>query len=329
MTLLAEEMGPLIVDSFAIAEHIGLDTAFTAARTAARLRATGGVDSARITVPYGGCWMRIMVAALPELDVIGYKEFHISAENTVRYAVHLFEMSTGRPLGIVDSALTTTLRTAAAATVAVETYFGRGTRVRLGVIGSGDEAMAGLRALHVALTLTEVRVFSRSAVNREKFATAAAEEMGFDVQAVESARQAAQGCDLVYVATNSGGKVVAGLDTFAGVPFVASIGSTLPVQRELDDDVLAAADSVIVDTPDVLDESGDAIAAAAHGLDHCRVSLLGDMATRTWNRSGLTIYKSIGSPEQDVVLAHAIVEAAVERGFGERIRPLSVIKKNL
>lgn len=329
MTIQHDQAQPLAVDSFDIAEHVQPATVLEAARTAARLRADDSVRSARMTLPHDGGWMRIMAAALPELDVLGYKEFHLSPGNAVRYAVHVFTLSDGRPLGVVDAAITTTLRTSASAAIAAEAYFGVGTAVRLGVIGSGDEAMAGVRALNAVLALRQVQVTSRSAANREKFAASAAEEMGLDIRPVGSCAEVTRGCDMVYIATNSGGKVVVGLNDLRAVPFVASIGSTLPVQRELDDDVLAVADAVVVDTLDVLSESGDALAAAAHGLDRDRVSLVGTMASRSWDRSGLTVYKSIGSPEQDVVLAHAILHAADAGGFGRRIEPLSTIKQNL
>jgi ornithine cyclodeaminase/alanine dehydrogenase-like protein (mu-crystallin family) len=115
------------------------------------------------------------------------------------------------------------------------------------------------------------------------------------------------------------------------VPFVASIGSTLPAQRELHGDVLAGAGCVVVDTWDVLEESGDALAATQLGLTRDRVMLLGGMRDRSWHDAvGQVVYKSIGSPEQDLVLAHRIIDAAQATGdFGRPMEPLSTIKQNL
>jgi ornithine cyclodeaminase/alanine dehydrogenase-like protein (mu-crystallin family) len=275
--------------------------------------------------------MRLMAGALPTLGIFGYKEFHLSQDNSVRYAVHLFEIESGRPIGVVDAALVTTLRTAATAAVASQHFLGGAAAVRLGVIGTGAEALAGVRALANVLDLGSVRVTSRRAENRDKFAVTVAEETGLPVEAVADARSAAAGSDIVYVATASGGKVVVGAEDLAGVPFVASIGSTIPAQRELDADVLSGAGLVVVDTFDVLEESGDALAALDAGLQRDRVRLLGDWlgAPAAAVDSGPTVYKSIGSPEQDLVLAHAILRTAAERGFGRRMEPLSLVKRNL
>jgi alanine dehydrogenase len=333
VTIERDDARPLHVDSFAITKHIDQGSAIAAARTAAEARAAGSVDTRRATLPYGGGWMRLMAGALPSLGIFGYKEFHLSPDNSVRYAVHLFELDSGRPIGVVDAALVTTLRTAATAAVASQHFLGQGTAVQLGVIGSGAEALAGVRALATVLNVTAVRVTSRSVQNREKFAAAVAEETGVPVQAVAEARLAADGVDLVYLATNSGGKVVVGAEDLAGVPFVASIGSTLPVQRELDADVLTGAGRVVVDTWDVLEESGDALAALEAGLQRTRVQLLGEClsapAAMTLEGGGPTIYKSIGSPEQDLVLAHVILKSAAERGFGRALEPLASVKRNL
>jgi ornithine cyclodeaminase/alanine dehydrogenase-like protein (mu-crystallin family) len=331
MTLTREAAQPLAVDSFEVQTHVGHELTLSAAREAALAVAGGEVACGRVTLPFDGGWMRIMGAVVPSLDLFGYKEFHLAAENTVRYAVHLFRLSDGAPLGVVDGALVTPLRTAATAAVASEWFFGRGRSVRLAVVGSGAEAQSGVRALDSVLALKYVSVSSRSQDNRDRCAEVLRTDTGLAVSSVASIHEAVDGADMVYVATNSGGAVVATRDDLRGVPFVASIGSTLPIQRELHGDVLAGAACVVVDTWDVLEESGDAIDATGLGLSRDRVMLLGGMRDRSWQDGvGQVVYKSIGSPEQDLVLAHRIIDAAQSTGdFGRPMEPLSTIKQNL
>jgi alanine dehydrogenase len=331
MTLTREAARPLAVDSFEVQTHVGHDLALASAREAALAVAGGEVTCGRMTLPFDGGWMRIMGAVVPSLDLFGYKEFHLAAENTVRYAVHLFRLSDGAPLGVVDGALVTPLRTAATAAVASQWFFGRGRSIRLAVVGSGAEAQSGVRALNSVLALKDVRVTSRSQANRDACAEVLRAETGLPVSSVANIRDAVDGADMVYVATNSGGAVVATPEDLHGVPFVVSIGSTLPTQRELHGDVLADAACVVVDTWDVLEESGDAIEAAEIGLTRDRVTLLGGMPDRSWQDTvGQVVYKSIGSPEQDLVLAHRILGAARSTGsFGRPMEPLSTIKQNL
>lgn len=330
MTIVPEKATPIHVLSSDIAEHVDESLAASAAREAAAARAQGAVESRRITLPYEGGWMRLMAASVATLGVFGYKEFHLAAQTDVRYAIHLFALADGRPLGVVDAALITTLRTAAAAALAAESFFGSGQSVRLAVVGTGAEALAGVRALAAVLDLEHICVTSRSEANRGKFVATMAEQLGLRAESAATVGDCSRGADLVFAATNSGGAVVVRPEDVDGVPFVASIGSTLPIQRELDGAVLASARHVVVDTPDVLEESGDARAAAQCGLDPSKVSLLGEMPSCGWGASAAqTVYKSIGSPEQDIVLAHAVLETARRSNFGRPMEPLSAIKVNL
>ncbi|CCG05364.1 ornithine cyclodeaminase [Blastococcus saxobsidens] len=308
----------------------GSRLALGAARTAARVVREPGSEVRRMNFRLPGGWMRILGAALPSIGVFGYKEFHYSPGGTLRYAIHLFSTEDGRPLGIVDAALITTLRTAAAATAAATAFYdGRTEPLTVGVIGSGAEAQAGLRALASALPVAEARVSSRNEVNRQAFADRMSAELGIPVIPVAEGAAAAVGADAAYLATNSGGKVVAGLEILAGVPLVLSIGSTMPDQRELHADVLAKADVLVIDTPDVLEESGDALDALGGGLDPARALLLGDYLGAA-PASGSTVYKSIGSPEQDIVLAWEIVSLLEDQQHpGRVIDSLTDIKRNL
>ena len=324
-----EQHHPISVGSNDIARHVGLDLAARAAELAATARAAGDCRSGRVTLPYPGGWLRLMAAALPSAGVIGYKEFHLADRNKVRYTVHLFDIATGSPVGIVDAALITTLRTAATAAVAARRFFGDGASpVGLGVVGSGAEAEAGVLALSNVLDLKSVRIFSRSAENRARLARKLV-PTGLDVGAADSVRDALAGVDMVYVATNSEGRVVLRHEDVAHLPFIASIGSTLPTQRELDGEIFLRAGRVVLDTLDALDESGDLIEARERGFRADGVRLLGDMEPGTPDVPGPTVFKSIGSPEQDVMLAHAIVEQAAADGFGTRIAPLQAVKVNL
>src|SRR6185312_12382637 len=116
--------------------------------------------------------------------------------------VHLFRESTGDALGIVDARRITSLRTAATAAAAVRHWAGD-QPVRLGLIGSGEEAREGLRALAGAVDVTEAVVFSPTAANREAFAEQMGAELGLHVRAVPTQADVVGVCDVLYVATSS------------------------------------------------------------------------------------------------------------------------------
>lgn len=330
-TVKAIDPAPLHLSSDDVAEHGSWALAIDAARVGALVAAAGEVETRRSTLPLEGGWMRLMAASVPALGVFGYKEFHLAADNSVRYCIKVFDSATGRPRGIVDAALITTLRTAATAAVALEHIVGSQSPVRLALVGSGAEALAGLGALQEVVKLDDVRVTSRSPQNRSAFVEQARLRTGLDVRPEASLAAAVSAADVVYAATNSGGRIVVRHADVADVPVIASIGSTIPEQRELAGDVLSEADRVIVDTHEVFEESGDALEAIAAGFDPAGATELGAAlrADETPDPSRRTVYKSIGTPVQDIVLAARLVQAAEDQGFGRRVTPLSAVKVNL
>ncbi len=317
---------PLVVGSDVVA-RLPASVALEAAHTAAVCQLATDTTLGRLNVAIPGGGMRILAAVLPSLGVLGHKQFHETANGAVRYAIHLFSVDDGRPLGIVDAALVTPMRTAATAAVAAGACRDVHGPVAVGVIGSGMEARSGLEMLAATFDVRAARVTSRNPENRDAFARTMQESLDLPVEAVDSTRAAADGADVVYVATNSRGAVVVDRAALTGVPLVLSIGSTVPAQRELAGDVLLGADRVVIDTPEVLEESGDALEAIELGFDVRGVERLGDvLASGVGPPGAQTLYKSIGSPEQDVVLALAILERARAEGLGTSIPALSMVK---
>lgn len=318
-----------VVSAAEVLRHGTSALALAAARTAADVRRDPASVTKRLNLGLPGGWMRVLAATLPPIGVFGYKEFHYSPGGVLRYVIHLFSTEDGRPLGIVDASMITTLRTSASAVAAATAYFGEAARpLTVGVVGSGAEAQAGLRALAAALPVKAAHVTSRNEANRAAFAERMSSELGIAVLPVADAGSAARDADVVYLGTGSS-SVVVRPEELAGVPLVLSIGSTMPDQRELPGETLVGAEVLVLDTPDVLEESGDAIAAASLGLDRSRVRLLGDfIAEPGAPAAGTTLYKSIGSPEQDLVLAKAIVDD-MEGLDGRFVDSLTDLKRNL
>jgi ornithine cyclodeaminase/alanine dehydrogenase len=192
----------------------------------------------------------------------------------------------------------------------------------VGIIGSGSEARTELEALAAVRAVGAARVFSPTPERRERFAREMGERLGIDVTPAGSPQEAIDGCDLVIAATYTKDRGPALLGEWLGPGVhVNSVGSTLPSQRELDEAVWALADRVVVDARAVLTESGDAIAARAAGtLDEGRVVELHDVVTgaqagRT-DPAQTTLYKSVGTPLQDLAVAALVYEGARERGLG-------------
>jgi alanine dehydrogenase len=284
-----------------------------------------GVALGRSTIRFEGGWLRMMGGALPGSDIVGFKAFHMTPGGKVRYLCALYRMSSGEPLALVDANELTVVRTSAAAAAAAARYWGD-ERFALGVIGTGLQARDGLRALASVCGIDSVRVFSPRESSRRSFVHDLGEELALEVEAVDSAAAAAKGAGMVLCATQTQGAVAFRTEDADDHRYISSVSSTLPDQRELDERLIAAADVLVVDTLEALEESGDLLAAAKAGLHPERTALLGTYLEQPPKASALTVYKSIGRVEQDLVLAAEVWRHAVEQGRGEDVAPIELAK---
>ena len=297
-----------LVDALASVE-VGLEAARISARTAA---VTG-----RVQIADDRTWMRVLAGILPELGIVGYKEFH-RVGRRVRYHISVFDRDTADMIGVVDGRRVTSLRTASTAALAFE-HVDDGRPKKLAVIGSGEEAKEGLRAVAAVSTLAEVAVFSPTRANREAFCEALGPAAGVPVHPVGSVGAALAGAQQAYVATSSVGPAFLEAGQIAHLEMLAGIGSTRPDQRELVGDVFAAASQVVLDCADARHEPGDVIDAVERfGFDPDRAVLLRDWLESPYEQAGEgpLVFKSIGTVEQDLALAYGLLSAAHERGLG-------------
>jgi alanine dehydrogenase len=305
---------PLLIDGDLVDSLCTVDIALNAARISAT---TVGATTGRVQIADEMTWMRVLTGVIPELDLVGYKEFHRVGQR-VRYHISLFERSTADMVGIVDGRRITSVRTAATAALAFERV-DDGTPSILAVIGSGEEAREGLRSVAAVTPLVEVRVYSPTAANREAFCKEMEPIVGAPVRPVTSVDAALDGARRAYVATSAAGDAFLRYEQVEHLELLASIGSTRPDQRELIGDVLAKAALVIFDCDDARHEPGDVIDAIDDfGFDANSAILLAnalDPATAI-PTTGLTVFKSIGTVEQDLVLAHQLLMAARDLGAG-------------
>lgn len=316
----------ILLDEHDVDELATVPLGLAAAAEAARLTAHARVPTGRVQVTSDQAWMRILAGILPGLDLIGYKEFHRVGKR-VRYHVSLFRATTGDALGIVDGRRITSLRTASTAAVCARKFFG-GRPLSLAIIGSGEEAREGLRAVAGAAAVKALRVYSPTPANREKFAAAAAAEHQVRAEAATSIAETLDGADAAYIATSATAPFLRASDV-RGLSFLAAIGSTRPEQRELHGTAVAAAGHVIVDCRDAVSESGDLLEASAGGWAADRAILLGDYLDQPASAPAAgrpVLFKSVGSVEQDLVLAYRLVQAAASRHRGRTTRPVGSLR---
>lgn len=269
-----------------------------------------------------GVWLRGLTAVSPTGGHMGCKLISASVRHRrASYLISLFDETTMGLSALIDGNRVTGIRTAATAAVAVDKAAPR-KALRIAVIGSGFEARGLLLALASIRDIADVKVFSPTPASRERFAADMRAHEGMSIEPVASAQEAVQGTDVVLCAARSRDEspVLRGEWLEPGMT-VVSIGSTLPEQREVDDQVLARASLIVADmVEEVMHDTGDMLAAAKAHVDVAStlVSLNDFMAGRAKRKdaSDIVVYKSVGSALQDVITAEMLLSRARERGIG-------------
>lgn len=246
------------------------------------------------------------------------------AYRTISALITVLDPATGMPVALLDGAAVTTRRTAAGSAVAAD-LLARHDASRLGVVGSGVQAIAHVRALTRVRDLTEIRVWSPNAANRQAASAQLREELGLGVRAVGTAEEAVRHTDIVAACTNSREPVVRGEWLRPGCT-VITVGSFQPDRCELDWDTLTRSHPVVVDDMATCAEhSGAVVAGLASGdVEETELVGLGDVASggvagRT-SDSDVVAYVSVGLGIQDAAAAEAIVDRAREAGKGRVIQ---------
>jgi len=323
---------PLFVSAEASRQVLVFADVISALRAAYSVPHGPLVSPPRVVTRGQGNWLRALAASPPGSRYMGAKIFGFGRAKSVSYLIALFEQETGALAGLVDANLITAYRTSATSAVAVDRLAAAGPAT-LGVLGSGLEAQMHVRAIASIRPLSAVRIFSPTSGNREAVAAKLGRELGIRCVAVDSAEKAVEGASIVVAAARSRDEtpILRGQWLREGM-LVVSIGSTLPEQREIDADVVAACDLIVCDIcEEVIEETGDMLAAKAAGVvfEHKLVSLNDLMTGAAADRLAAArrpMFKSVGAAIQDIVVAELVLDKAVAAGLAQAT-PLGFLMK--
>jgi alanine dehydrogenase len=275
----------------------------------------------------GGRYFHYMAAADYEAGYLAMKQYTF-VRGSFRFLVPLYEIATGELLALIEADYMGQLRTGAASGVATKYLARRDARVAA-IIGTGGQARTQLEAVAAVRRLESVRVFGRDVERRETFCREMTDRIGVPVRPVASPADAARGADIVCTATTATQPVVHGADLATGM-HINAIGANHAHKRELDDEAVASADVIVVDSVEQSrQEAGDLI-LAFHGDESCwtGVKRLSDVvAGKTGGRtseSEVTLFKSNGIASWDLAVAMKVYSLAREKGLGRKL-PLWVV----
>lgn len=233
--------------------------------------------------------------------------------------VLLTDPETGAHLALVDEHWSYGLRTGAGVAIATKYLAVKGAK-RLAMLGTGDMAEATLLVLAEAMSLEQVRVYSRNADNRDAFSRRMAAQLEIPIQSTETAQQAVAEAEVICAATT------------ARAPFVedewipsGSLTYTMGEFQEIASDFYRKADKIIVDDWEQVKikvdiaqmlETGELQATDIYADFAAVVS--GSKPGRTNDHERILV-RSQGLVTQDVALAYWVYQRALEVGLGHRL----------
>lgn len=228
---------------------------------------------------------------------------------------------TGLPLAVMDGTVVSAMRTGAVTGVAAR-YLARPDAGIVGLCGAGVQSRTQLLALRVALpSLRLVRVYDPQSEKCRKWAEEMSGETGLDVRAVNTARDAVLGADVVVPATIATEAYIKA-DWIGEGTLVAN-----PSSFDVCFDVVDQADKLVVDDweQDVAHDSrlpARMVAAGRLGRDDLHAELgeivIGRKAGRESERERI-VFDYVGLAIEDVAEAHRVFSRAVEQGLGQRL----------
>jgi alanine dehydrogenase len=232
---------------------------------------------------------------------------------TIQGVIVMMDLEQGTPLAILDSALITTLRTAAATAIAAK-HLALAGAATITVIGCGTQGRASLEALRRVRPIRKAYACDTSDAAAARFAG----EM--DAQTVTSLDAAIADSDIVVTCTTARTPILDSRHLHPGL-FIAAVGADNPEKQELAPAVLRDS-RVVVDILEQAATMGD----LHHALDAgamVREDVHGELADvicgrvpARENAHQTFVFDSTGTALQDVAVASLAYARAVERDAG-------------
>jgi ornithine cyclodeaminase/alanine dehydrogenase-like protein (mu-crystallin family) len=259
----------------------------------------------------------VMPGAMGDAAAFGAKVLSVFPKNfevgrpSHQGVVLLFDPVTGELSCIAEARTITAIRTAAASAVATDAL-ARADARRLAVLGYGEQAETHVKAIARVRPLERVAVWGRSLERARAFAARVGPEVGLEVRAVATAREAVADADIVCTVSAASEPILKGAWVAPGT-HVNLVGSSFAGPVEADDDLVARSRFIADYREGVLKQGAEFLKAKEAGLigdDHV-VGEIGEVLAGTLvGREApdqVTVYKSLGHIVQDLASVQALL----------------------
>jgi len=205
---------------------------------------------------------------------------------------------------------------------------------RVGILGSGAQAVMHLAALAETRPISEALVYSPTQANREKFAHDMQKKLGFPIRAVATTDEVVEFSEILLVCTNSNVPVMDGSKLQPGTHVTSIVhsnkemmqaGVIKKMRQEIDDETLRRADLIVtanmaqeeLDQPEILYGAIQRGVISKEKVNEISGIITGKISVEEVHRKGgITFFKNPG--------AWGIGAGALFRGFYDRARKAGV-----
>jgi alanine dehydrogenase len=241
---------------------------------------------------------------------------------TIQGVIVVMDPDRGTPLAILDSALVTTLRTAAATAVAAK-YLARHDARTVTVAGCGTQGRASLEALLLVRPIAVAYAYDVDGTAAERFAIEMRQRLGIDVRAATTLDDAVAQSAIVVTCTTAHAAILDAGHLHPGL-FIAAIGADNPQKQELTPALLRES-RIVVDLLEQAATMGDLHHALEAG-ELTRDDVHGELADVICGRvpgrlsdDEIFVFDSTGTALQDVAVSSFAYALALERGAGVEV----------
>ena len=313
----------IYIDNEQVRELLPMDECIQAMEDAFRHEAGGlGGSLVRQTLFYPGGRQRLMIGSSPGFDTYGFKTYGGGVNLVLAFSTseHTLE-------AIVESRVLSEIRTGAVAGLATK-HMANEDASSIGVIGSGLQAKAQVEAICAVRPITKVKVYTRTAENREPFAAELRDDLELDAVAVETGEECISGSDVIVTATGSRDPVFAAEWLSPGA-HINAIGATTPGRREIDEATVGRCDVVVVESvAQAKVECGELMVAEDRGQFQWSQAvemrhLVTGLAGQRPSREAITLFNGLGVAMEDTAAAGVVLRKAKDLGIGVEL-PIEV-----
>ncbi len=264
-----------------------------------------------------------MLGGAKGMGALGVKILTTHRKSRPENMLALFDAKLGGLTSFMKAGHLEQMRGGASGAVAIKTL-ARMDAQTVGILGSGTQARMQLRGAALVRNLKVARVFSPTRENRESFAREMAAETGLEVHAVNSAKEAVKGADLILLATTAREPILEAEWISPGA-HINAMGATFLGKVEVHPNVFKKTGLVVVDHRESARlEAGDLVEPIESGELHWRdIHDLGPLLVGRYegriSEDQITLFKGVGLAVSDVCLGQAVLERALSEGIGHEV----------